>query len=99
MVEPSKNGGAASSAYQGERDNSAVSQLSHQTKKVSSFCPRAYQVDPHHSFHVFEDRENFFWFCPDPLGCDHAIILDGSISSCRARTAELNERSRERRSS
>ncbi|MFA5378392.1 MAG: hypothetical protein WC455_21740 [Dehalococcoidia bacterium] len=70
-------------------------------KKVSMplrFCTWCRPADPlekNHDFHVFIDRKGRGWRCAIPYQCDHAIILDGSIHSCRILTSILNSEERE----
>lgn len=72
-----------------------------QEKKVCisrQFCTRCRPVDPlekNHDYHVFVDRIGRGWRCAIPYQCDHAIILDGSIHSCRILTSILNSAERE----
>jgi hypothetical protein len=58
------------------------------------FCGRVRVDNPDekiHDFHIFIDRTGIAWRCPHPWHCDHAIIMNGCIHSCKVRTAELNE--------
>lgn len=62
------------------------------------FCERCRPVqvsDRGIDYHVFIDRIGRGWYCAMPYQCDHAIILDGSIHSCRILTSILNSAERE----
>jgi hypothetical protein len=93
MESPSKHGGAASPVCQGKEGASAVSQYSLTDKIVSPrFCDHVLQIktdSSHVSFAEFIDRSNLRWHCFRPLTCDHAIMIGGSMVSCRVRTAML----------
>lgn len=43
------------------------------------------------SFRIFKDRSGKCWRCLIPLTCDHAIVMEGGIHSCRVRSREINE--------
>ena len=94
MEVPSKIGGAASSASQSQKGNDAESKYSFTDKIVSPrFCEHVIQItidSPHTSFSEFLDRDGLRWHCFQPMTCDHAIVVNGSIVSCRVRTAQLN---------
>lgn len=93
MNEPSKIGGAASQVCSGEEGASAKTQLSLENKNVSSFCEDCKSVSPGElptSYRIFIDRQGLAWLCSRPLTCQHSIVLNGAIASCRVRTAQLN---------
>ena len=97
MDEPSKNGGAASQVCQGKEGASAEIELSRENKNISPFCKDCRPVNPQQvpTFREFTDRHGYVWHCFKPFTCTHAIIMDGSIYSCRVRTAELNAAEKE----
>lgn len=69
------------------------------TTGQKNFCTRCRSIDPiekNHDFHVFVDRLGRGWRCAIPYQCDHAIIHDGSIYSCRILTSILNSQDREK---
>jgi hypothetical protein len=92
MENTPKNGGAASPVVRRKEGASAGIELSQKTKNVSPFCDDCRPGDIQYaSIRDFTDREGFVWHCFKPFTCEHAIILDGAIASCRVRTAALNE--------
>jgi len=96
MESPSEIGGAVSSASQSQKGNDAESKYSLKDKIISPrFCDHVLQIrvdSPHVNFAEFIDRDNLRWHCFCPLTCDHAIVIGGSMVSCRLRTAMLNEK-------
>lgn len=98
MERPSKIGGAALQVCRGKEGTDAKTELKSEQKNVSPFCLTSKPVhigELPNSFRVFVDRRGFAWLCEKPLTCDHAIILNGAIASCRVRTAQLNEAEKE----
>jgi hypothetical protein len=92
MERPSKNGGAASSTDQGKKGNDAVSEYSSKNIIISPFCDHVRQTDLAYSpvtFSDFMDSQGINWHCHRPMKCDHAIVIGGSMVSCRLRTAQL----------
>lgn len=93
MERPSKIGGAASPDCIGKEGTDAKIESQSEQKNISPFCLTSKPVHPGElpsSFRVFVDRRGFAWLCEKPLTCDHAIILNGAIASCRVRTTQLN---------
>jgi hypothetical protein len=91
MEDTPKNGGAASPDCQGKEGASAEIELSRKSKNVSPFCKDCRTDDIQYaSIREFTDRHGYVWHCFKAFTCEHAIILDGAIASCRVRTAELN---------
>jgi len=64
-------------------------------KRFCTWCHPADPLEKGHDFHVFVDWDGNGWRCAIPYQCDHAIIMDGAIYSCRFLTLQLNERARE----
>ncbi len=57
-------------------------------------CDHSEQVEPGEfgkSFRVFKDRLGKCWKCFMPMTCDHAIVMNGAIHSCRLRTHQISE--------
>jgi len=71
-------------------------------KNVSDFCKdcspydcmRLYSPGFHNS--VFIDREGLMWVCGGWKYCDHAIILNDKIHSCRVRSRQIKDDERGR---
>lgn len=58
-----------------------------------SFCEHAVPVKPEElrtSFRIFKDAIGQCWRCFMPLTCDHAIVIDGTMQSCRVRSREIH---------
>ena len=91
-----KNGGAASSASQSEKENDADSKYSPENINLPEFCNHVRIVIPANGsgerpfvFNEFKDSIGLTWFCFRPLSCEHAIVREGKLVSCRVRTASL----------
>ena len=54
-------------------------------------CEPAFPRDPGTSFRIFKDSTGKCWKCFMPLTCDHAIVSNGTMHSCRVRSRELHE--------
>lgn len=57
-----------------------------------SFCEHAVPVKPEelrNSFRIFTDSIGQSWKCFMPLTCDHAVVINGTIISCRVRSREI----------
>jgi len=98
MESPSENGGAASSASQSLKGNDADSKYSPENIKLPEFCGHVRIVIPRDGsgerpfvFNEFTDSIGLTWFCFRPLSCEHAIIREGRLVSCRVRTASLKK--------
>ena len=96
MESLSKNGGAASSASQSEKGNDAESKYSPENINLPEFCNHVRIVIPVNGsgerpfvFNEFKDSIGLTWFCFRPLSCDHAVVREGKLVSCRVRTASI----------
>ena len=60
---------------------------------LSPFCEHCQPVtiaELATSFRIFKDAIGQCWRCFMPLTCDHAIVIDGTMQSCRVRSREIH---------
>ena len=96
MESPSKSGGAASPVCEGKEGANAESKYSPENINLPEFCNHVRIVIPANGsgerpfvFNEFKDSIGLTWFCFRPLSCEHAIVREGKLVSCRVRTASL----------
>lgn len=68
-------------------------------KKVSPFCDKCTAFDylnPLCGPGLFMDRLGLIWYCKAWNSCQHSIIVDGRIHSCRVRSQQIKDINRGR---
>lgn len=72
------------------RERAKESKLTH-SKNISPFCEDCRSVLKYDQDDekTFTDGFNYRWRCYKPFNCDHAIIINSRLHSCRVRTSEV----------